>query len=290
MPDVRAREAILRVHTKKKPLAKDVDLAVVAKRTPGFSPADLENLTNEAALLSAREGLEEITMEKINEASIKVVAGPEKKSLVVTEEERKLTAYHEAGHAIVSRLLPLSDPVHMITIIPRGRAGGFTAYLPEDDRSYMTKGQMKTELVSLLGGRVAEALVLDDISTGAQNDIERATAMVRQMVTHYGMSDKLGTMTYGNDEDEVFVGRDLGRTRNYSEAVAATIDQEMRDLIDEAYKKATKLLEDNIQILHRVAKALLEVETLNSAEFEAIFNGEDYKKLAKKEDEVVEKS
>ncbi len=273
LPDIKAREEILKVHTRNKPLAEDVDLKVVAKRTPGFSPADLENLTNEAALLTARKNLKKIPMEIIDEASIKVVAGPEKKSKVISEQERKLTAYHEAGHAITSRLLPSQDPVHMVTIIPRGMAGGFTAYLPEEDRYYMTKKQMEDELVSLLGGRVAEALVLEDISTGAQNDIERATKIARRMVTHYGMSDKLGPMTYGTDEEEVFVGRDFGRTRNYSEDVAAAIDGEMRGLIDRAYNKAEKLLKENINTLHRVAEALLEKETLDGQEFEQIFAG-----------------
>ncbi|NLJ78871.1 MAG: ATP-dependent zinc metalloprotease FtsH [Tissierellia bacterium] len=273
LPDVRAREAILEVHTKAKPLDSDVDLQVVAKRTPGFTPADLENLTNEAALLTARQNLKRIPMDIIDEASIKVIAGPEKKSKVVSEKERKLTAYHEAGHAITSRLLPNTDPVHMVTIIPRGMAGGFTAYLPEEDRNYMTKGQMEDELVQLLGGRVAEALVLDDISTGAQNDIERATKLARRMVTHYGMSSNLGPMTYGADEEEVFVGRDLGRARNYSEEVAASIDREMRSLIDRAYNKSEKLLKENMNVLHRVAQALLEKETLDGEEFERIFVG-----------------
>ena len=273
LPDIKAREEILKVHTKNKPLDDDVDLKVVAKRTPGFTPADLENLTNEAALLSARKNLKRIPMDIIDEASIKVVAGPEKKSKVISEEERKLTAYHEAGHAITSRLLPNTDPVHMVTIIPRGMAGGFTAYLPEEDRYYMTKKQMEDELVSLLGGRVAEALVLEDISTGAQNDIERATKLARRMVTHYGMSSNLGPMTYGTDDEEVFVGRDFGRTRNYSEEVAAAIDREMRGLIDRAYNKAEELLKENINTLHRVAEALLERETLDGKEFEEIFVG-----------------
>ncbi len=280
LPDVRAREAILKVHTRNKPLADDVNLKVVAKRTPGFSPADLENLTNEAALLTARNNLTKITMEIINEASIKVIAGPEKKSQVVTEKERKLTAYHEAGHAVVSKLLPESDLVHMITIIPRGGAGGFTAYLPEDDRNYMTKGQMKTELVSLLGGRVAETLALDDISTGAQNDIERATEMARNMITRYGMSDKLGPMSYGSDEEEVFVGRDIGRGARYSEDIASAIDKEIRALIDEAYDKAKELLSENMDVLDRVAVALLERETINGEEFNMIFNGEELPPMA----------
>ena len=271
LPDIKAREEILKVHTRNKPLDEDVDLQVVAKRTPGFSPADLENLTNEAALLSARQNRKKIDMETINEASIKVVAGPEKKSKVISEEERRLTAYHEAGHAITSRLLPSQDPVHMVTIIPRGMAGGFTAYLPEEDRYYMTKKEMEDELVSLLGGRVAEALVLDDISTGAQNDIERATKLARRMVTHYGMSSNLGPMTYGTDEEEVFVGRDLGRARNYSEEVAAAIDREMRGLIDRAYNTSEKLLQENMNVLHKVAEALLDKETLDGKEFEEIF-------------------
>ncbi len=273
LPDVRGREEILKVHTKNKPLDNDVDLQVVAKRTPGFSPADLENLVNEAALLTARFNLKSIPMHLIEEASIKVQAGPEKKSKVVSDKERKLTAYHEAGHALTSRLTPETDPVHMVTIIPRGMAGGFTAYIPEEDRSFLTKKQMEGRLVTLLGGRVAEALVLGDISTGAQNDIERATKIARSMVTHYGMSNKLGPMTYGTDDEEVFVGRDFGRTRNYSEDVAAAIDKEMRQLIDTAYNKAEQLLKDNMDKLHRVAEALLEKETIDGKEFEALFMG-----------------
>jgi cell division protease FtsH len=273
LPDVRGREEILKVHTKNKPLDSDVDLQVVAKRTVGFTPADLENLVNEAALLTARFGLRTIPMHLIEEASIKVQAGPEKKSKVVSEKERKLTAYHEAGHALTSRLTPDTDPVHMVTIIPRGMAGGFTAYIPEEDRSFLTKKQMEGRLVTLLGGRVAEALVLGDISTGAQNDIERATKIARSMVTHYGMSDKLGPMTYGTDDEEVFVGRDFGRTRNYSEDVAAAIDKEMRQLIDTAYNKAEQLLKDNIHKLHKVAETLLEKETIDGKEFEELFVG-----------------
>ena len=275
-PDVREREEILKVHTKKKPLDDDVDLSVIAKRTPGFTPADLENMVNEAAIMTAKDNKKKIPMNLINEASIKVQAGPEKKSKVVIEKERKLTAYHEAGHAVVSRLTPEMDPVHMVTIVPRGMAGGFTAFIPEEDVSYMTKGWMKAELVSLLGGRVAEALVLDDISTGASNDIERATRLARSMVTHYGMSEDLGPMTYGTDDEQVFVGRDFGRTRNYSEEVAAKIDAEMRSLIDEAYKKAETLLKENIDKLHRVAQRLLEVETISGKEFEALFQDVEY--------------
>lgn len=275
LPDIKGREAILQVHTKNKPLDEDVDLKVVAKRTPGFTPADLENLVNEAALLTARQNLKNIPMNLIEEASIKVMAGPEKKSKVVSEKEKRLTAYHEAGHALTSRLIPGTDPVHMVTIIPRGMAGGFTAYIPEEDRSFITKRQMEDRLVTLLGGRVAEALVLDDISTGAQNDIERATKIARSMVTHYGMNEKLGPMTYGTDEEEVFVGRDFGRTRNYSEEVAAAIDSEMRKLIDVAYHRAEKLISDNMDILERIAQALLEKETIDAKEFEKIFLGEE---------------
>ena len=279
LPDVRAREQILQLHGKKKPLADDVDMKVVAKRTAGFTPADLENLMNESALLAARENLKKISMEIVNEASIKVVAGPEKKSSVMKEKERKLTAVHEAGHAVVSRLLPDHDPVHMITIIPRGRAGGFTAYLPEDDiMHYTTKSEMLNQLVSLLGGRVAESLVLGDISTGASNDIERATKMAREMVTTYGMSDDIGTLTYGSDSDSVFIGRDMGHTKNYSEEVAAEIDRAMQKFVHDAYNKAHDLLKENLDILLRVSDALLDKETISGKEFEAIFNGESVEK------------
>ena len=290
LPDIKGREAILEVHTKNKPLESDVELKVIAKRTPGFTPADLENLVNEAALLTARYNLKNIPMHLIEEASIKVQAGPEKKSKVVSEKERKLTAYHEAGHALASRLIPGMDPVHLITIIPRGMAGGFTAYIPDEDVNYMTKRQMEDRLVSLLGGRVAEALVLEDISTGAQNDIERATKLARQMITHYGMNDKLGPMTYGTDEEEVFLGRDFGRGRNYSEEVAATIDSEMRKLIDTAYHKAETLIKDNLDTLHRIADALLEKETLDAREFEEIFSGKVVSELenTRKFEEVEE--
>lgn len=273
LPDVKGREAILEVHTKNKPLDPAVDLKVIAKRTVGFTPADLENLVNEAAILTARFDLKAIPMDLIEEASIKVQAGPEKKSKVVSDKEKKLTAYHEAGHALTARLTPDTDPVHMVTIIPRGMAGGFTAYIPDEERSYLTKKQMESRLVILLGGRVAEALVLEDISTGAQNDIERATKLARSMVTHYGMSEKLGPMTYGSDEDEVFVGRDFGRARNYSEDVAAAIDKEMRELIDTAYHKAEALLKENMETLNRVAEALLEKETIDGKEFEELFIG-----------------
>jgi len=273
LPDVKGREAILKVHTRNKPLEEDVDLAVVAKRTPGFTPADLENLVNEAALLTARFNLKKIPMHLVEEASIKVQAGPEKKSKIISPHERKLTAFHEAGHALTARLIPGSDPVHMVTIIPRGMAGGFTAYIPLEDRNYLTKKQIEDKLIILLGGRVTEALVLEDISTGAQNDIERATKLARSMVTHYGMSELLGPMTYGTDEEEVFVGRDLNRSRNYSEDVAAAIDKEMRKIIDTAYHKAEDLIKLNMEALTRIAEALLEKETLDAKEFEAIFQG-----------------
>ena len=273
-PDVRARKAILGIHSRGKKLADDVNLEVIAKRTPGFTPADLENLMNESALLAARRGETAISMEDIDEASIKVQAGPAKKSRVVSEKERKLTAVHESGHAIVSRLLPEEDPVHMITIIPRGMAGGFTAYLPEDEISFMTKKKMEASIVSLLGGRVAESLVLDDISTGASNDIERATKIARAMVTHYGMSEKLGTINYDSSENEVFIGRDLGRSRDYSERTAAEIDDEVTRIINEAYAKCKKLLSENLDKLLALSDALLEKETIYSKDFEKIFNGE----------------
>ena len=275
LPDVRGREAILEVHTKNKPLDEDVDLKVIAKSTAGFTPADLENLLNEAALLSARQNIKTIPMHLVEEASIKVQAGPEKKSKVVSEKERKLTAYHEAGHAITGRLLPGTDPVHMVTIIPRGMAGGFTAYIPEEDINYVTKKQMQDRLVMLLGGRVAEALVLDDISSGAQNDIERATKIARKMITQYGMNDKLGPMTYGSDDEQVFLGRDFGSSKHYSEEVAATIDSEMRKLIDTAYNRAEQLLKGNMETLHRIAQALLEREKLDASEFEELFLNAD---------------
>lgn len=273
-PDVRARKAILEIHSRGKKLADDVNLEVIAKRTPGFTPADLENLMNESALLAARRGEISISMEDVDEASIKVQAGPAKKSRVVSEKERKLTAVHESGHAIVSRLLPEEDPVHMITIIPRGMAGGFTAYLPEDDISFMTKKKMEASIVSLLGGRVAESLVLDDISTGASNDIERATKIARAMVTHYGMSEKLGTINYDSSENEVFIGRDLGRSRDYSERTAAEIDDEVTRIISEAYAKCKELLSENLDKLLALSDALLEKETIYSKDFEKIFNGE----------------
>lgn len=275
LPDVRGREQILEVHTKNKPLADDVKLKNIARRTPGFTPADLENLVNEAAILSARHGYTEIPMEMIAEAEIKVQAGPAKKSAIVSEDERKLTAFHEAGHAVASRVTEKSDPVHMITIIPRGMAGGFTAYMPEGDRSYTTKKRMKSQLVSLLGGRIAEDLTLGDISTGASNDLERATKIAREMVMTYGMSEKLGPVTYGDDSGEVFVGKDIGKSRNYSEDIAAEIDREVRTIIDEAYTECETILKEHMEALHRVADVLLEKETIDGKEFERLFLGEE---------------
>ena len=270
IPDVREREAILEVHTRNKKLDPDVDLSTIAKTTAGFTPADLENLCNEAALLTARNNEKLITRKIFEEATIKVVAGPAKKSAVVIERERVLTAYHEAGHAIVSRLLPDTDPVHMISIVPRGRAGGFTAYTPNEDRSYRTKNEMKHDLIMLLGGRCAEHLVLDDISTGASNDIERATKIARAMVTQYGMSDKLGPILYDSDDD-VFMGRDFGKAKLYSENIASEIDIEIKKLIDEAFATCLNLLKNNIDLLHRLAKILLEEETIDADYFEEIY-------------------
>ena len=270
-PDVKGREEILKVHTKKKPLDSDVDLKVLAKRTPGFCGADLENLANEAALLAVRRGKKLISMEEMEEAITRVVAGPEKKSRVISEHDRKLTAYHEAGHAVVMKLLPNSDPVHEISIIPRGRAGGYTMHLPKEDTAYTSKSKLKDEMVGLLGGRVAEQLIMGDISTGAKNDIDRASSIARAMVMEYGMSEKVGTISYGSDHNEVFLGRDLGNGRNFSEEIGALLDSEVKALIDNAYKNAEQLLKENINKLHAVAKALLEKEKLEGAEFAEIF-------------------
>ncbi|SDF36463.1 membrane protease FtsH catalytic subunit [Thermoanaerobacter thermohydrosulfuricus] len=275
IPDIKGREEILKIHARNKPLAPDVSLQVLARRTPGFTGADLENLMNEAALLAARRGLKQITMAELEEAITRVIAGPEKRSRIMSEKDKKLVAYHEAGHAVVAKLLPNTPPVHEVTIIPRGRAGGYTMLLPEEDKYYMSKSEMMDEIVHLLGGRVAESLVLNDISTGAQNDIERATNIARKMVTEYGMSERLGPMTFGTRSEEVFLGRDLGRTRNYSEEVAAEIDREIKRIIEEAYKRAETLLKDNMDKLHRVAKALIEKEKLNAEEFEKVFHGEE---------------
>lgn len=281
-PDVKGREEIFKIHSKNKPLADDVTPEVLAKRTPGFTPADIENLLNEASLITARRNGRFIRMEEIEEAITKVIAGPEKKSRVVIEKERKLTAYHEAGHAVVARCIPDSDPVHQVTIIPRGRAGGFTMTLPKEDKSYETRNGMKNSIVHLLGGRVAEALTLDDISTGASNDIMRATEIAREMVTKYGFSEKLGPVNYSSS-DEVFLGNDFTAHKNYSEAVAQEIDEEIKKLVEEAYVEAERLLKENMDILTRVADALLLVETIDGEQFEALFTGElDAEGLAEK--------
>jgi len=272
-PDVKGREAILKVHTRAKPLAKDVDLSVIAKTTSGFTGADLENLMNEAALLAAKRNKKKIEMEDIENSIIKVIAGPEKRSKTVTDKEKRLVAYHEAGHAIMHKLMPNCDPVHEISIIQRGRAGGYTLSLPTEDKNYVSKQDMLDQIVALLGGRTAEKLVLDDISTGASNDIMRSTKMAREMVTKYGMSDVLGPMTFGSDNNEVFLGMSYAQTRDYSEQVAAEIDGEVRKIIDQAYQTCEQLLKENRQALDRVAKALIEKEKLTGEEFEALFVG-----------------
>lgn len=270
IPDIKGREEILKVHSRKKPLSPEVNLATVAKLTGGFTGADLENLLNEAAILAARRAKKQIGMDEINESTIKVVAGPEKKSRIISEKERKLTAYHEAGHALVSHHLTTHDPVREISIIPRGMAGGYTLSLPTEDKYYASKKEMQEEMVSLLGGRVAEQLILDDISTGASNDIQRATAIARKMITKYGMSDKLGPVSFSGASDEVFVGRDITTTRNFSEEIAAAIDGEIRNFINEAYVKAEKIITENIDKLHEIAKYLLENEKMDGDVFEAI--------------------
>lgn len=273
MPDVKGREQILQVHCKGKPLADDVNLAIVAKRTPGFTGADLANLVNEAALLSARRNKTVIHMSEMEEASERVIAGPEKKSKVVSEKEKKLTSYHEAGHAVAAYYSPNADPVHKISIIPRGRAGGYTLMLPEEDRNYMTKTRMLEEIVMLLGGRMAEALVLKDISTGAQNDLERASALVRKMIMRYGMSEALGLMTFGHDEEQVFLGRELSQNKGFSEEVAGAIDREARRMMDDASEKCRSILEEHMDQLHLIAQTLYQKETIEAEEFAALMEG-----------------
>ena len=270
-PDQKGREEILKVHARNKKFAEDVDFAAIAKGTIGFTGADLENLLNEAALLSARRERSDIGQKEIEESIMKVIAGPEKKSRKVVEKERKLTAFHEAGHAVVAKFLETADPVHEISIVPRGRAGGYTLHLPQEDLSYATKNVMFEEIVSLLGGRVSEKLYLDDISTGASNDIQRASTIARQMVTKYGMSDRLGPILYGDDSNEVFLGRDFATQRDYSEHVAAMIDDEIKAIIDEAYRKAEEILKEHEAEVRATAEALLEKEHLTGAEFNAIF-------------------
>ena len=273
MPDIKGREEIFRLYTKNKPLDDDVSPEILAKRTPGFSPADIENLINEAALLTARRNGTKIRMDEIEEATTKVMAGPQKKSRVISETERKLTAYHEAGHAIVMRAIPGSDPVHQITIIPRGMAGGFTMWLPEEDRFFETKGHMYNNIKHLLGGRVAEELKLDDISTGASNDLERATAIAREMITRYGFSEKLGLVSFSSN-DEVFLGRDFSTRQNYSEEIASEVDHEIRRVLDECHAETTRILKEYDDAFERVAQALLLVETLDGDQFERLFTGE----------------
>ena len=273
-PDVKGREAILKVHTRNKPLAPDVDLETIAKSTVGFTGADLENLVNEASLLAARKNKKAITNDELEEASIKVVAGPEKKSKVITEDEKKLTAYHEGGHALCTYYSKTQDKVHQVSIIPRGQAGGFTMSLPVKDKSYVSKNEMYENIVVLLGGRVAEKLILDDISTGASNELERATSTARNMVTRYGFSDNLGPVVYGQGDHEVFLGRDYTNTPSYSDNVAAEIDNEIRTLIESAFTDAEKILNEHMDKLHVVAKYLMKYEKVDGATFEKLMNGE----------------
>ncbi len=272
LPDVRAREQILEVHSRQKKLSDDVDLRIIAKNTAGFSGADLENVLNEAALLAARRNLKEIGEREIEDAMVKVTMGPEKRTRVRSDKEKKLVAYHEAGHAVVSRFLPTQDSVHEISIVPRGMAGGYTMYQPTEDKSFMSRTEMIEQIISLLGGRASEDLMLDDISTGASNDIERATKIAKAMVTKYGMSKRIGTITLGSDQDEVFLGRDFAQEKTYSEETAGVIDEEMKNIIDACYKKAIEILKANEQKLHAVAGVLLEKEKITGEEFEAIFN------------------
>ena len=274
-PDIKGREEILKVHAKNKPIAPDVDLKVIAKSTSGFTGADLANRLNEAVWLASRKYRKAITKVDIEEATIKVMAGPEKKSQVVTEDDKKLTAYHEAGHAICTYVCEKNSFVHQVSIIPRGMAGGYTMSLPVEDRNYQTKKQMNQRLIGLLGGRVAEKLILDDISTGASNDLERASGIARAMVTRYGFSEKLGPIVYGEDQSEVFLGRDLGHTRNYSENIAAEIDQEVRRIIDNAYEKTKNILTENMEFLHKTAKYLMEFEKISGEDFKRLMQGDD---------------
>ena len=271
-PDVKAREEILKVHARKKKLAEDVNLSTIAKNTAGFVGADLENILNEAALLTARRDKEEIGMQEIEDAMVKVTMGPEKKSRVISDKEKKLVAFHEAGHAVASKFLPTQDDVHQISIIPRGMAGGYTMYRPSEDRSFMSKSEMEEQIISLLGGRVAESLVLGDISTGASNDIERASKIARAMVTKYGMSERLGAITFGSGQEEVFLGRDFAQQKNFSEETSGLIDEEVKRIIDTAYRRTEDILNANMEKLHKVANVLLEKEKIDGEEFEEIMN------------------
>ncbi len=292
MPDIKGREDVFKVHSKGKPLGNDVDLQVLAKRTPGFTPADIENMMNEAALLTARRNGTQIHMDDLEEAITRVIAGPKKKSRVMSEKEKKLTAYHEAGHAVVMRSIPGSDPVHQVTIMPRGSAGGFTMSLPEEDRYYMTRSEMKDKIKHLLGGRVAEAMVLDDISTGASNDLERVTKLAHDMVTKYGMSESIGPVNYSTAE-EVFLGRDFTSKQNFSEELAAKIDREVHNIIDKAYSETEDILREHRAELDRIAAALLEMETLDAEQFELLYTDsasvEELIEKQKSEDEARRK-
>ncbi|BCV23404.1 MAG TPA: ATP-dependent metallopeptidase FtsH/Yme1/Tma family protein [Firmicutes bacterium] len=285
-PDVVGREAILKVHARNKPLDKDVDLGVLARRTPGFTGADLANMLNEAAILTARKNKRRIGMSELEEAIDRVIAGPERRSRVISEREKRLVAYHEGGHAVLGYLLPNTDPVHKVSIIPRGRAGGYTLSLPKEDRYYMTRSELFDRITQLLGGRVAEELVLKEVSTGAQNDLERATNLVRKMITEYGMSEELGPLTFGHKQEEVFLGRDIARDRNYSEEVASAIDREVRHFIDLCYNKAARLLAENRARLDRVAAALLEKETLEADEFQALMKDKELEEQSSKPAEL----
>ena len=271
-PDVRAREEILTLYAKKKKLSGEIDIGVLAKNTAGFTGADLDNMMNEAALLAARKDKQSITMQDLEDAMVKVLMGPEKKSKVISDKDKKLVAYHEGGHAVVSRFLEHAEPVHQVSIVPRGMAGGYTMYKNTEDKSFMSKSEMEDKIVSLLGGRVAEQLILNDISTGASNDIERASKIARSMVMRYGMSEKLGTITFGNDQEEVFLGRDINNVRNYSEDIAAVIDIEVKRIVDNGYNRAKTILEQHVDKLHKVASVLLEKEKIEAEEFEAIMN------------------
>jgi cell division protease FtsH len=272
LPDIKGREDILKVHAKGKPLGSDVKLDELAKSTPGFTGADLENLLNEAALLAARRNKKRIEMFEIKEAIFKVVFGPEKKSRIMSEQEKKLTAYHEAGHAIAVKVASTTNKVDRVSIIPAGRAGGYTHYKPDEDKSYRTKAQMIEEIIVAMGGRAAEDIVLGEVSTGASSDLKHANSVARSMIIDYGMSEKLGNMVF-NENDEVFIGRDFGHTRSYSEEVAAIIDKEVKSLIDTAYERTVNILKENINALHRLAEALLEKEKIEGPEFEEIFAG-----------------
>ena len=285
-PDIKGRTEILKVHVKGKPMAEDVELEVIAQRTPGFTGADLSNLVNEAALMAARKNKKKINMPEMEEAAERVIMGPERKSRVISDNEKRLTAYHEGGHTIVGMLLEHTDPVHKVTIIPRGRAGGYTLSLPKEDRYYATRSEMLDELKVLLGGRVAEALVLKEISSGASNDLQRATALARQMICEYGMSEKIGPVTFGHRQDQVFLGRDIARDKDYSEEVAAEIDKEVRAFLDDAYAATEKLLNENMDKLHLIAEALIERETLEKEEIADIVN--HGRILTKEEREAME--